>query len=112
MKIVTAKGDVYQIYSIDLSDMEKASLAYDEESSTAYLTYTSLADKSEKKIQRATHSRQHPLMNPMTVIQKLTVVMTAAMTVVMTVALRTVVAMTTAVTTAVMTVVHDSSSIG
>ena len=48
MKIVTAKGDVYQIYSIDLSDMEKASLAYDEESSTAYLTYTSLADKSEK----------------------------------------------------------------
>ena len=44
-------------------------------------------------------------MNPMTVIQKLTVVMTAAMTVVMTVALRTVVAMTTAVTTAVMTVV-------
>ena len=71
MKIVTAKGDVYQIYSIDLSDMEKASLAYDEESSTAYLTYTSL-----KKIQRATHSRQHPLMNPMTVIQKLTVVMT------------------------------------
>lgn len=100
MKIVTAKGDVYQIYSIDLSDMEKASLAYDEESSTAYLTYTSL-----KKIQRATHSRQHPLMNPMTVIQKLTVVMTAAMTVVMTVALRTVVAMMTAVTTAVMTVV-------
>ena len=48
MKIVTAKGDVYQIYSIDLGDMEKASLAYDEESSTAYLTYTSLADKSEK----------------------------------------------------------------
>ena len=38
MKIVTAKGDVYQIYSIDLGDMEKASLAYDEESSTAYLT--------------------------------------------------------------------------
>ena len=29
MKIVTAKGDVYQIYSINLSDMEKASLAYD-----------------------------------------------------------------------------------
>ena len=48
MKVVTAKGDAYQIYSIDLSDMEKASLAYDEESSTAYLTYTSLADKSEK----------------------------------------------------------------
>ncbi len=48
MKIITAKGDAYQIYSIDLSDMEKASLDYDEENSTAYLTYTSLADKSEK----------------------------------------------------------------
>lgn len=48
MKIVTAKGDAYQIYSIDLSDMEKASLSYDEETGVAYLSYTSLADKSEK----------------------------------------------------------------
>ncbi|MBU5481084.1 hypothetical protein [Blautia sp. MSJ-19] len=48
LKIVTSKGEAYEIYSVDLSDMEKASLAYDEESSTAYLRYTSLADKSEK----------------------------------------------------------------
>lgn len=48
MKIVTAKGDAYQIYSIDLGDMEKADLSYDEEISSAYLSYTSLSDKSEK----------------------------------------------------------------
>ena len=48
MKIVTASGDAYQIYSVNLGDMEKASLAYDEESSVAYLRYMSLSEKKEK----------------------------------------------------------------
>lgn len=87
MKIVTAKGDVYQIYSIDLSDMEKHLLLMMKKA-PQHILHTQVLQTSLKKIQRATHSRQHPLMNPMTVIQKLTVVMTAAMTVVMTVALR------------------------
>ena len=48
MKIVTASGDAYQIYSVNLGDMEKASLAYDDESSVAYLRYMSLSEKKEK----------------------------------------------------------------
>lgn len=48
MKIVTADGDVYEIYSIEISDMEKASLTMDEDSGTAYLRYMSLASNSEK----------------------------------------------------------------
>ena len=48
MKIVTSDGNTYEIYSIDLGDMEKASLAYDEESSVAYLRYMSLSEKKEK----------------------------------------------------------------
>ena len=48
MKIVTASGDAYQIYSVNLGDMEKATLAYDEESSVAYLRYMSLSEKKEK----------------------------------------------------------------
>ena len=39
MKLVTADGNTYEIYSIELSDMEKASLTLDEETSTAYLRY-------------------------------------------------------------------------
>lgn len=48
MKVVTSKGDAYQIYSIELSDMEKASLAFDQELSVAYLRYMSLSEKKEK----------------------------------------------------------------
>lgn len=48
MKIVTASGEAYQIYSVNLGDMEKASLAYDEESSVAYIRYMSLSEKKEK----------------------------------------------------------------
>ncbi len=48
MKIVTAEGDIYEIYSIELGDMEKASLTYDQEMGIAYLRYMSLADKKEK----------------------------------------------------------------
>ena len=36
MKIVTADGNTYQIYSVELSDMEKASLTMDKDSSAAY----------------------------------------------------------------------------
>ena len=50
MKLVTADGNTYEIYSIELSDMEKASLTLDEETSTAYLRYMSLSEK-KKKIQ-------------------------------------------------------------
>lgn len=48
MKLVTADGNTYEIYSIELSDMEKASLTLDEETSTAYLRYMSLLEKKEK----------------------------------------------------------------
>lgn len=48
MKLVTADGNTYEIYSIELSDMEKASLTLDEDTSTAYLRYMSLSEKKEK----------------------------------------------------------------
>ena len=46
MKIVDGDGNAYEIYSVQLSDMEKAKLMID--NGEAYLTYTSLSDKSEK----------------------------------------------------------------
>lgn len=46
MKIVDGNGNAYEIYSVQLSDMEKAKLMID--NGEAYLTYTSLSDKSEK----------------------------------------------------------------
>ena len=48
MKIVTSDGNTYEIYSIDLGDMEKASLTMDTDSETAYLRYMSLSEKKEK----------------------------------------------------------------
>ena len=48
MKIVTADGNTYEIYSVETEDMEKASLTLDEESGVAYLRYMSLSAKSEK----------------------------------------------------------------
>ena len=47
MKIVDGDGNAYEIYSVQLSDMEKAKLMID--NGEAYLTYTSLSDKSEKR---------------------------------------------------------------
>lgn len=46
MKIVDGDGNAYEIYSVQLSDMEKAKLMID--NGEAYLTYTSLSEKSEK----------------------------------------------------------------
>ena len=46
MKLVDGDGNAYEIYSVQLSDMEKAKLMID--NGEAYLTYTSLSDKSEK----------------------------------------------------------------
>ena len=46
MKIVDGDGNAYEIYSVELGDMEKAKLMID--NGEAYLTYTSLSDKSEK----------------------------------------------------------------
>ena len=48
MKIVTSDGNTYEIYSIDLGDMEKASLTMDTDLETAYLRYMSLSEKKEK----------------------------------------------------------------
>ena len=48
MKIVTSDGNTYEIYSIYLGDMEKASLTMDTDSETAYLRYMSLSEKKEK----------------------------------------------------------------
>ena len=47
MKIVTARGSTYEIYTIQFSDMEKAFLLLDKKSSSAYLRYMSLSSKKE-----------------------------------------------------------------
>ena len=44
--VQVGNNDYYEIYSVQLSDMEKAKLMID--NGEAYLTYTSLSDKSEK----------------------------------------------------------------
>ncbi len=73
MKLVTADGNTYEIYSIELSDMEKASLTLDEETSTAYLRYMSLSE-TKAKIQRKIHSRP---VTEMTMTVTMKVMMTA-----------------------------------
>ena len=47
MKVVTADGNTYEIYSIETGDMEKATLTMDEDSGVAYLRYMSLSSNSE-----------------------------------------------------------------
>ena len=73
MKLVTADGNTYEIYSIELSDMEKASLTLDEETSTAYLRYMSLSEKKEKDTKEI-HSRP---VTEMTMTVTMKVMMTA-----------------------------------
>lgn len=51
MKLVTAEGASYEIYSIEFSDMEKAVLSLDQDTSAAYLRYMSLSEKKEKDTQ-------------------------------------------------------------
>ena len=46
LKIITAGGEKYEIYLVDLGDMEKASLT--SENGVASLRYTSLSEKTEK----------------------------------------------------------------
>lgn len=48
MKVVTAEGSVYEMYSLELEDMEKATLSKDEENAAAYLKYMSISEKKEK----------------------------------------------------------------
>lgn len=47
MKLVTADGSSYEIYSVDFGDMEKATLLLDQDSSSVYLRYMSLSTKKE-----------------------------------------------------------------
>ena len=47
MKVVTADGNTYEIYSIATDDMEKATPTMDEDSGVAYLRYMSLSSNSE-----------------------------------------------------------------
>ena len=47
MKLVTADGSSYEIYSVDFGDMEKATLLLDQDASSAYLRYMSLSTKKE-----------------------------------------------------------------
>ena len=47
MKLVTADGNSYEIYSVNLGDMEKAALLTDKETSSVYLRYMSLSTKKE-----------------------------------------------------------------
>ena len=49
MKIVDGDGNAYEIYSVELGDMESAKLMID--NGSAYLTYMSLSEKSEKSTQ-------------------------------------------------------------
>lgn len=48
MRLVDSAGMTYEIYSVELSDMESASLKIDQETGAAYLTYMSIASKNEK----------------------------------------------------------------
>ena len=92
MKLVDGDGNAYEIYSVQLSDMEKAKLMID--NGEAYLTYTSLSDKSEKSTIGNVEAMTTVMMEAMITV------MTEAMTAVMTEA--TTAAMTEATTTAVM----------
>ena len=65
MKIVTADGDIYEIYSIELGDMEKAVLTYDQDMGVAYLRYMSLTDKKEKDTKEILSRQRH-----LTIIQR------------------------------------------
>ena len=47
MKLVTADGNSYEIYSVNFGDMEKASLMLDDSTSSVYLRYMSLSTKKE-----------------------------------------------------------------
>ena len=47
MKLVTADGSCYEIYSVDFGDMEKATLLLDQDGSSVYLRYMSLSTKKE-----------------------------------------------------------------
>ena len=60
MKIVTADGDIYEIYSIELGDMEKAVLTYDQDMGVAYLRYMSLTDKKEKDTKENSQQTEAP----------------------------------------------------
>lgn len=47
MKLVTADGNSYEIYSVNFGDMEKASLMLDDSTSSVYLRYMSLSTKKQ-----------------------------------------------------------------
>ena len=47
MKLVTADGNSYEIYSVNFGGMEKASLMLDDSTSSVYLRYMSLSTKKE-----------------------------------------------------------------
>lgn len=47
MKLVTSDGNSSEIYSINLGDMEKASLLTDQDSGSVYLRYMSISTKKE-----------------------------------------------------------------
>ena len=49
MRFVDGDGSTYEIYSVNLSDMERASLKKDEEQGLYYLSYMSVSQKSERE---------------------------------------------------------------
>ena len=62
MKLVTADGSSYEIYSVDFGDMEKATLLLDQDGSSVYLRYMSLSTKKEADTRG--NSVAHPAMMP------------------------------------------------
>ena len=48
LKLVTADGTVYELYGVELGDMEKATLSLDKATSEAYLRYMSISENKEK----------------------------------------------------------------
>lgn len=53
MKLVTADGSSYEIYSVDFGDMEKATLLLDQDSSSVYLRYMNAFLRKKKQIPEA-----------------------------------------------------------
>lgn len=54
MKVVTADGDSYEMYSLELEDMEKATLSA--EDGIAFLKYMSISEKKEKNTRDTSES--------------------------------------------------------
>ena len=106
MKLVTADGNSYEIYSVNFGDMEKASLMLDDSTSSVYLRYMSLSTKKETDTEEIQWRRVTAVMRVQRTAVPATVLPVTAvtlMTAVPTAVVIPMITLMTATTTAVMT---------